>query len=161
TDTIGEFHSLNFHVVNGSGFFNPTATGGTIGTGGNINVTFDGNASTTGTLDTGSFDAEIQNGHGSIGTGGNISVTVGGNLSSGPLFGIIDNTSGNIGTGGNITFDVAGDVTAVAQAVFEIVNSEDGMGSGGGTIGSGTSINVSAANISTGSLAFFGILNNV
>ena len=48
TATVGQFHSLNWYVLNGSGFFTPTATGGTIGTGGEINVNgFDGNASTT------------------------------------------------------------------------------------------------------------------
>ena len=104
TDTVGQFHSLNWFVLNGSGFFNPTATGGTIGTGGNINVTFDGNASTTGTSTTGSIAAEIQNGNGgSIGTGGNISMTVGGNLTAGPLFLITENQGGNIGAGGNMT----------------------------------------------------------
>src|SRR4030095_9202737 len=64
TDTVGQFHSLNWNLLNGSGFFNPTATGGTIGTGGNLDVTFDGNASTTGTSTTGSISAHIENGNG-------------------------------------------------------------------------------------------------
>src|SRR5438552_3995222 len=148
TDTVGEFHSLNWYVLNGSGFFNPTATGGTIGTGGNLDVTFDGNSSTTGTSTTGAISAQIENGNGgSIGTGGNISMTVGGNLTAGPLFLITENQGGHIGTGGNITLDVSGDITTQFDANFQIFNNDNG--SGPGTIGSDATINVTAANIST------------
>ena len=158
TDTAGQFHSLNWYVLNGSGFFNPTATGGTIGTGGNITVTFDGNASTTGTSDTGSIAAEIQNGNGgSIGTGGNISMTVGGNLTAGPLFLITENQGGHIGTGGNNTLQVSGDITLQSDAQFQIFNNDNG--SGPGTMGSNATINVSAANISTGGSLFDNIFN--
>ena len=119
TDTVGDFHSLNWFVINGRGFFTPTATGGTIGTGGNLDVTFDGNASTTGTSTTGSIAAEIFNGAGgSIGTGGNISMTVGGNLMAGPLFLITENQGGHIGTGGDITLQVSGGITTQGDAVF-------------------------------------------
>jgi hypothetical protein len=162
TDTAGQFHSLNWHVLNGSGFFFPTATGGTIGTGGNINVTFDGNASTTGTLDTGSFSAQIQNGSGgSIGTGGNISVTVGGNLTAGPLFLITENQGGHLGTGGNMTLQVAGDITTQGDANFAIFNNDNGNGSGPGTIGLNATINVTAANISSGGALNAAIDNSI
>jgi hypothetical protein len=149
TATAGQFHSLNWNLLNGSGFFNPTATGGTIGTGGDINVTFDGNASTTGTSTTGSISAQIENGNGgSIGTGGNISMTVGGNLNAGPLFLVTENQGGHIGTGGNMTLQVAGDITTQGDANFQIFNNDNG--SGPGTIDLDATINVNAANISTG-----------
>jgi filamentous hemagglutinin family protein len=158
TATAGQFHSLNWNVLNGSGFFFPTATGGTIGTGGNINVTFDGNASTTGTLDTGSFSAQIQNGSGgSIGTGGNISVTVGGNLTAGPLFLITENQGGHIGTGGNNTLNVSGDITTQGDAQFGIFNQDNGNGPG--TIDLDATINMTAANISSGGSLFADIYN--
>jgi hypothetical protein len=160
TDTAGQFHSLNWYVLNGSGFFNPTATGGTIVTGGNINVTFDGNVSTTGTSDTGSIAVEIQNGNGgSIASGGNITMTVGGNLNAGPLFLITENQGGHIGTGGNNTLNVSGDITTQADAQFQIFNNDNGNGSGPGTMGSNATINVSAANISTGGSIFDNIFN--
>ena len=159
TDTVGDFHSLNFFVINGSGFFTPTATGGTIGTGGNIDVTFDGNASTTGTLTTGSIAAEIFNGAGgSIGTGGNISMTVGGNLTAGPLFLITENQGGHLGTGGNMTLDVSGDITTQGDANFQIFNNDNG--SGPGTIDLDATINVTAANISSGGSLFDDIFNS-
>jgi hypothetical protein len=149
TATAGSGHSFNWYVLNGSGFFNPTATGGTIGTGGNLDITFDGNASTTGTSTTGAISAEIQNGNGgSIGTGGNISMTVGGNLNAGPLFLITENQGGHLGTGGNMTLQVSGDITTQGDANFAILNEDEG--SGGGTIGSDATISVGAANISTG-----------
>jgi len=157
TATLGSGHSLNFNIVNGSGFGSFQAPGGTIGTGGNINVAFDGNAEAMGTSTTGAFAADIYNGLGSITTGGNISVTVGGNLTCGNILSIAtDNTGGHIGTGGHITLDVIGDITSVGSqgAVIELVNN-------GGTIGSGQSINVSAANINTpDGGAYFQILNN-
>ena len=155
---LGQFHSLNWYVLNGSGFFNPTATGGTIGTGGNINVTFDGNASTTGTSTTGSISAQIQNGNGgSIETGGNISMTVGGNLTAGPLFLITENEGGHIGTGGNNTLQVSGDITTQDDAGFYILNNDNGNGPG--TIDSNATINVSAANICSGGSLFDNIHN--
>jgi hypothetical protein len=160
TATAGSGHSFNWYVINGSGFFTPTATGGTIVTGGDINITFDGDASTTGTSDTGSISAQIFNGNGgSIGNGGNISMTVGGNLNSGPLFIITDNEGGHIGTGGNNTLQVAGNITAQGNAVFEIDNNDKGDGSGPGTMGSNATINVHAANISTGTSLFADIQN--
>src|SRR5439155_18876373 len=134
-DTVGDFHSLNWFVINGRGFFTPTATGGTIGTGGNLDVTFDGNASTTGTSTTGSIAAENFNGAGgSIGTGGNISMTVGGNLMAGPVFLITDNEGGHIGTGGDNTLNVAGESTTKGGSDYVIVNNDDGNGPG--TMGS-------------------------
>src|SRR5439155_4205294 len=161
TDTVADFHSLNWFVINGRGFFTPTATGGTIGTGGNLDVTFDGNASTTGTSTTGSIAAEIFNGAGgSIGTGGNISMTVGGNLMAGPLFLITENQGGHIGTGGDITLQVSGGITTQGDAVFQISNNDNGDGSGPGTIGSDATINVTAANISVGGSLFDDILNS-
>ena len=160
TATIGSGHSFNWYVLNGSGFFNPTATGGTIGTGGNLDITFDGNASTTGTSTTGSISAEIQNGSGgSIGTGGNISMIVGGNLNSGPLFLITDNEGGHIGTGGNNTLNVSGDITTQGDAQFQIFNNDNGNGSGPGALDSDATINVTAANISSGGSLFDNIFN--
>jgi hypothetical protein len=183
TDTTGQFHSLNFFVLNGAGFFSSDVTGGTIGTGGNINVTFDGNAETTPTSTTGSFAAIIANGGGTIGTGGNISLTVGGLVvaggqgfnvdienqggqitnggnvtvqvagdvtsSTGAFFGVLNN-GGSIGSGTNVTVNVGGNLTTQADAAFQILNNDDGSGSGPGTIGSDATLNVSAANISTG-----------
>src|SRR5262249_42978642 len=138
TDTAGQFHSLNFFVLNGAGFFNPSVTGGTIATGGNINVLFDGNATTTPTSTTGSFAAEIENGGGIIGTGGNISLTVGGNVvAGGQGFNVdIDNQGGQITNGGNVTVHVTGGVTSATSAFFGILNDSNG------TIGSDATVTV-------------------
>ncbi len=156
TDTAGNFHSLNFYVINGAGFFTPDVTGGTIGTGGNVDVTFDGNASTTGSATQGSFSAQIFNGNGgSIINGGNITVTATagtGNISSGPLFVITDNRGGSIDQGGNITFHIAGAVTTQAQAVFEILNN-------GGNITDGGNIDVHAGSFDVGGLLLAAVDN--
>ena len=93
TDTVGQFHSFNFFVVNGGSDFFGDLGGGTIGTGGNIDVTFDGNATTTPTATTGSFAAEIANDGGDIGTGGNISMTIGGNATAGGSGFVLDTSN--------------------------------------------------------------------
>jgi hypothetical protein len=151
TDTVGQFHSLNFFVLNGAGFFSSNVTGGTIGTGGNINLTFDGNAETTPTSTTGSFAAIIANGGGVIGTGGNISLTVGGNVvTGGQGFNVdIENQGGQITNGGNVTVDVAGGITSATGAFFGILNQGNSPSSAGGFIGSDASVTISAANVST------------
>ena len=155
TATLGSMHSFNFFVVNGDTIPSQGFTGGTIGTGGNINLTFDGNAETTGTPDNGAFAAQISNIGGSIGTGGNISVAIGGNEANGNVLSIaIENNQGHIGTGGNITFHVAGDVTQVGSsgANFNLLNE-------GGTIGSSPVVDVSAHNFSNaGNL--FAVIDN-
>ncbi len=148
TDTVGQFHSLNFFVLNGAGFFSSDVTGGTIGTGGNINVTFDGNAETTPTSTTGSFAAVIANGGGVIGTGGNISLTVGGNVvAGGQGFNVdIENQAGQITNGGNVTVQVAGDVTSTTGAFFGILNN-------GGSIGDSVTVQIgTTGNITADSL---------
>jgi fibronectin-binding autotransporter adhesin len=149
TDTSGQFHSLNFFVLNGAGYFNGDVSGGTIGTGGNIDVTFDGNAGTTPTSTTGSFAAEIQNGGGVLGTGGNISLTVGGDvLAGGQGFNVdLANQGGQIANGGNVAVNVEGDITSVTGAFFGILNQSST--SNGGTIGSDATVNVDATNVST------------
>ena len=151
TDTVGQFHSLNFFVLNGAGFFSSNVTGGTIGTGGNINLTFDGNAETTPTSTTGGFGVTITNGGGGIGTGGNISLTVGGNVvAGGQGFNVdIENQGGQITNGGNVTVDVAGGITSATGAFFGILNQGNSPSSVGGFIGSDASVTISAANVST------------
>ena len=155
TATLGSGHSFNFFVVNGDTIPSQGFTGGTIGTGGNIDLTFDGNAETTGTPDTGAFAAQISNIGGSIGTGGNISVAIGGNEANGNVLSIvIFNNQGHIETGGNITFHVAGDVTQVGSsgANFNLLNE-------GGTIGSSPVVDISAHNFSNaGNL--FAVIDN-
>jgi hypothetical protein len=155
TATIGSGHSFNFFVVNGGNDFVGDLGGGTIGTGGNIDATFDGNAATTPTATTGSFAAEIANDRGSIVTGGNISLTIGGNVNCSGLFVYTSNRyGGQIGTGGNVTFDVVGNVTTADQAFFGVQNN-------GGTIGSGTNVTVNIGrDLTTQTGAFFQILNN-
>jgi FecR protein len=156
TDTIGQFHSLNFFVLNGGNDFVGDLGGGTIGTGGNIDVTFDGNAGTTPTATTGSFAAEIANDHGNIATGGNISLTIGGNATAGGS-GFVTSTSnrgGHIGTGGNITVSIGGDLTSVTQAFFGVFNN-------GGSIGSSTNVTLNLrGDLTAQSGAEFDIYNN-
>ena len=155
TATFGSGHSFNFFVVNGGNDFVGDLGGGTIGTGGNIDATFDGDAATTPTATSGSFAAEIANDHGNIGTGGNISVTIGGNLTCGPLFVYTSNRyGGQIGTGGNITLDVAGNANSAGQAFLGLFNN-------GGSIGSGANFTVNVGgDLTTRDYAAFQILNN-
>jgi hypothetical protein len=160
TNTNGDFHSLNFFIVNGGNIFVGPLGGGTIGTGGNIDVTFDGNVNTHPSGIFGSLAAEIANAGGSIGTGGNISVKIGtalnplsGNLNVAGLFVYTQNTDGgHITDGGNITFDARGAVTTTAQAVFELLNN-------GGTIESDPVVYVHAASFNIGGLLLADIDN--
>ena len=161
TNTTGNFHSLNFFVVNGGNSFFGPLDGGTIGTGGNIDITFDGNVNTHPSGAMGGFGAEIGNANGgSIGTGGNISVKIGtssdplsGNLNVSSLFVYTTNTNGGqIGAGGNITFDAKGAVTTINQAVFELLNN-------GGTISSDPVVYVHAASFNIGGVLLADIDN--
>jgi hypothetical protein len=91
-----------------------------------------------------------------MGTGGG---TIGGNatlnisavnLTTGTSFADIYNYGGaSIGGSANINFNLTGNLTTQSDANFQILNYDDGSGSGGGTIGGGAMINVSAANISS------------
>ena len=57
----------------------------------------------------------------------------------------------------NLTFNIGGALTTTGDASFSISNNNDG--SGGGTIGSDATINVSAASISAGGALFANIIN--
>ena len=123
--------------------------------------------------------AQIDNFHGGIGSGANITLNVGGdlttvgdatllirgaggigsdavidvtaaNVSTGTLNAAIDNSSGGtIGGSANVNFNLTGDLTTGGDAAFQIANSSGGVGT---TIGSDAVINVTANNVSTGTL---------
>src|SRR5207237_1432360 len=71
---------------------------------------------------------------------------------------IQNRNGGTIGGSANLNFSLTGDLTAQGDANFGILNDDEG--SGGGTIGSDATSNVTAANISTGGSLFDTILNN-
>ena len=128
--------------------------GGTIGSGASITFNLTGNLTTQG-------DASFTIGNHTSGTiGGNAMVSVSaasistvGNLSTY----VGDNDHGSIGGDALINFALSGDIDTQGEGDFEIFN--DTNGTGGGTIGSGATINVSAANISIGGALFTEIQN--
>src|SRR5205823_2892495 len=72
----------------------------------------------------------------------------------------IDNSNGgSIGSGANVTLNVGGNLTTQGDATFQILNFDDGSGSGPGTIGSDATVDVTANNISTGGALSAGIIN--
>jgi hypothetical protein len=88
---------------------------------------------------------------GHIGNGGNISVTTGpgGDLTTGSIEALINNrNAGTIGSGANIVFDIGGDLMTAQDATFVITNRNDG--NGGGVMNGNVTLDLSAANISSG-----------
>jgi hypothetical protein len=81
------------------------------------------------------------------------------NVSTGTLNAAIDNSGGTIGGSANVTFNIGGAFTTTGDASFVVFNSTN-VGSGGGTIGSDATINVSAASIFTGGALFAEIFNS-
>ena len=128
--------------------------GGTIG--GNSDVMFDiaGAITTAGraNFDILNFDDGGVNGGGII--GGNAMVSVSANsltTTQGDAgLSIFNGSLGSIGGSAIISLNLTGDLAAQGNANFAIGNQD--QGSGGGTIGSDATINVSAANISANSL---------
>src|SRR5207249_3237890 len=49
-----------------------------------------------------------------------------------------------------LTVDASGDITTQGNATFQILNSDNGIGSGGGTIGTDATVNVNVGNITSG-----------
>ena len=68
----------------------------------------------------------------------------------GLLNAVIDNTNGSIGGIAIVNFDLSGAIDTQGDANFQIFNQNNG--SGGGSIGSDATINVTAANITANSL---------
>jgi hypothetical protein len=83
------------------------------------------------------------------------------NITAASLTDQIVNQGGSIGSSANVMLNLSGDLTTQGDAVFQILNYDNGSGSGGGSIGGNATINVSAANISsTQGGAFFNIVND-
>ena len=125
-------------------------TNGRIDNGGNITVMTNGSIFTGGefSLLVENYD-DTGNPAGHIGTGGNISVTTGGDLTAGSIDAFINNRNGGtIGSGANIVFDIGGDLMTTQDATFVITNRNDG--SGGGVMNGNVTLDLSAANISSG-----------
>jgi hypothetical protein len=127
------------------------SNGGTIGTGGNItlntggNLTVNGGGGGSGALTL----YVLNNDGGDIGTGGNISVTTGGDLTAGSIDALIDNRNGGtISSSANLTFDIGAALMTTQDATFVITNRNDG--SGGGVMNGNVTLDLSAANISSG-----------
>jgi hypothetical protein len=85
---------------------------------------------------------------GTIGGNATIQANIGSMSVGGLLDALIDNTSGHIGGDAVINFDLSGNITSHGDATFQIFNETNG--SSAGTIDSDATINVTAANISTG-----------
>src|SRR5437763_6806928 len=99
----------------------------------------------------GPLSATIDNlGGGTIGGNATINLTAA-NVAANSLLAQIDNSNGgSIGSGANVTLNVGGNLTTQGDATFQILNFDDGSGSGPGTIGSDATVDVTANNISTG-----------
>jgi hypothetical protein len=118
--------------------------GGTIGS--DTAVTLSANSISS----SGAFSATIDNTGGSIGGNAAINVTAA-NITANSLLAEINNSNGgSIGSGANVTLNVGGDLTTQGDAAFQILNFDDGSGSGPETIGSNATVNVTANNVSTG-----------
>jgi hypothetical protein len=119
-----------------------------VAAGANLTLTVGGNLMTDQGGDTRLF---INNNINEVVDGANISATVGGNVETNNLLVELLNDSGSIDNGGTLTFDVTGNLAIQGEAFFLISNRN-------GRIGSDATINVNAANISTGSF-FADIVN--
>ena len=130
--------ALNAAIVNSSG-----GGGGNIVGSANINFNLTGDLTTAG-------DASLlilNDFGGTIGSDAMINLTAN-NVSTGTFNAAIDNSSGggNIVGTANINFNPPGDLTTASDAALLILNDP------GGTIGSDAVINVTANNVSTGTL---------
>jgi hypothetical protein len=112
------------------------------------NISFD--IGTSLTVNGGSLSLTINDSNGgTIGTGGNISVTTGGDLRAGSIDALIDNRNGGtISSSANLTFNIGGALITTQDATFVITNRNDG--SGGGVMNGNVTLDLSAANISSG-----------
>ena len=91
----------------------------------------------------------LNNDGGHIGTGGSIFVGAGGDLTAGSIDALIDNRNGGtIDSSANLTFNIGGALTTAGDASFVISNRNDG--SGGGVMNGNVTLDLSAANISSG-----------
>lgn len=125
-------------------------TDGQIDNGGNITLNVAGSVSTQGALSllVENYD-DSGNPSGHIGTGGNISVMTGEDLTAGSIDAVINNRNGgSIGSGVNLTFAIGGTLTTQGDASFGISNRNDG--SGGGVMNGNVTLDLGAANISSG-----------
>ena len=141
----------DIEILNDGGTGAVTPLAGTID--GNATLQFSANNLTTNSLfvEISNDNRDLTGSGGMIGGDANIIFNIGGDLSSSQgLVVRIDNSNvgpgsgGLIGSSANITLNVSGNLTEQTNATFQIQNSNRG------TIGSDATINVSAANISTG-----------
>jgi hypothetical protein len=129
------------------------STGGMIDSNALINLNAGGNINLQGTAIFAIFNSDNGNASGGGAIGGNAVVNVSaGNINAGSLEHRIFNSGGSIGESASLAFNLSGNLTTQDFTVFQIFNSNDGSGSGGGMIGSSAAINVSATNISGGTL---------
>src|SRR4029077_2140088 len=82
------------------------------------------------------------------------------NLNAVALFDQIVNWGGSIVLGASVTLNLTGDLTTQGDASFQILNYDDGSGSGPGTIVGDTTVNVSAVNFSSAGFLYDAIDNS-
>jgi hypothetical protein len=115
------------------------SSGGSIG--GNASINFNLTGDLTTTLGDASF--LILNGSGTIGGGATINVNAA-NISTGAGLGAtIDNTGGNIVGNATISVGASGNINT-GDATFQILNSDNGVGGGPGSIGLNATINITS-----------------
>jgi FecR protein len=143
TDADLEIQNANYNGING----------GAIGGDAILNFTAGGDINAPGNA-----IFRISNDDAGNGTGGgmiaenaevNVSAT---NISAGILDDHIANQGGSIGLNANVTLNLTGSLTTQADAFIQILNFDDGSGSGAGTIGSDATITLNATNITANSL---------
>ena len=101
---------------------------------------------------TGFFNLVINNAQGSIGGGSSIDAHATGISTDDTFFAHILNETGQIGQGASVSVATTGAISVGSDAIFEIANP-------GGTIGGDATMNVNAANITTGATLFASINN--
>ena len=146
-----------------------SGTGGSIGGNAAINLNLSGDLAVTGSDPNsggvpGDANIYIANENDVGGSGGfiggnaTIDVTAGGISTGASLFAQIFNSGGQIVGSASLDFDVMGDLTTQGDAVFQILNNDNGTS--GGTIGSNATITVIASDLSSGGALNAGIFNS-
>ncbi|HJW37692.1 MAG TPA: FecR domain-containing protein [Candidatus Udaeobacter sp.] len=132
--------------------------GGSIGGNAFVNLAASGNVNAQGNafLQVLNFN-DGASGPGTIGGDATINVSAA-SITANFLIAQIDNTGGAIGGNALINANVSGTISTLSDADFQIFNENNG--SGGGSIGLDATVNVTAANISTGGSLFAEIFNS-
>ncbi len=124
------------------------SNGGSIGTGGNIDLEAGGNLTVNGSS---GITLNVLNNGGDITDGGNVSINVGGNLTAPTLSAVINNQDGgHLHGNASITVAITGNAGFSAGGLFDIENNSFNTLQGGALDGT-AAIDFSAANVSSGS----------